>query len=232
MKFVSHGNVQAVYKENMELIHQHSTNAKPDMNLVKLPKAEPNFGHPLEMLLSHRRSVRSFRPQPLSLINVACLLWAAQGITDPRGFRPAPSAGALYPLELYLVAGAVTGLESGIYHYLPHEGSLSLLQRGDYRDDLAEAALGQSWMADAALAILFAADYERTTRKYGRRGIQYVHIEVGHAAQNTLLTAVAMNLGAAVVGAFDDKRVASLVGLPREETPLYLLPVGQAAGVS
>lgn len=202
------------------------------MNLTRLPKAEANMGHPLALLLSHRRSVRSFSDRPLTLINVASLLWAAQGITDQRGFRTAPSAGALYPLELYLVAGAVVGLESGIYHYLPHDGAISSLQRGDHRDNLAAAALGQSWIGDAALTLVFAADYERTTRKYGRRGIQYVHIEAGHAAQNTLLTATAMNLGAAVVGAFDDKRVASIVDLPKEESPLYLLPVGHASGVS
>lgn len=216
----------------MEIFSKHSSDAKSVMKQVRLPKAESNFGHPLELLLSHRRSIRSYSPQPLNLINVACLLWAAQGITDPRGFRTAPSAGVLYPLELYLVAGAVTGLDPGIYHYFPHDGNIAAVQGGDRRDDLAQAALGQSWMADAALTLVFAADYERTTQKYGRRGIQYVHIEAGHAAQNTLLTAVAMNLGAAVVGAFDDKRVASVIGLPKEKSPLYLLPVGQAAGAS
>ena len=200
------------------------------MNLVRLPKAEANFGHPLEMLLSRRRSVRSYTRNPLTLVNLTSLLWAAQGVTDPRGFRTAPSAGALYPLELYLVAGSVTGLEPGVYHYIPCDGAIALLQRGDRRDDLAEAALGQSWMSDAALTLAFAADYQRTTGKYGQRGIQYVHIEAGHAAQNTLLTAVAMNLGAAVVGAFNDRRVATVIDLPKQETPLYLLPVGQSSG--
>jgi len=208
---------------------KHSTNAKFVMNLIRLPKAETNLGHPLELLLSRRRSVRDFGAQPLALAQVACLLWAAQGITDPRGLRTAPSAGALYPLELYLVAGAVTGLEPGSYRYLPRDGSVERVLAGDQRAALAAAALGQSWLADAAVTLAFAARYGRTTRKYGQRGIQYVHIEAGHAAQNVLLTAVALNLGAAVVGAFDDKHVASVLGLPREETPLYLLPVGQAA---
>jgi SagB-type dehydrogenase family enzyme len=199
------------------------------MSLIRLPKAETNLGHPLELLLAQRRSVRDFAPRPVSLVQASCLLWAAQGITDARGLRTAPSAGGLYPLELYLVAGAVTGLESGIYHYLPRDNAIFCTQKGDRRNALAAAAFGQSWLADAALTLVFAARYGRTTGKYGRRGIQYVHIEVGHAAQNALLTAVALNLGAAEVGAFDDKRVASVMELSREETPLYLLPVGQAA---
>lgn len=201
------------------------------MNLIRLPKAETTLGHPLELLLAQRRSVRDFSAQSIPLSKLSCLLWAAQGVTDPRGFRSAPSAGALYPLELYLVAGAISGLEPGIYRYLARDAILSSMQPGDRRSALAAAALGQSWLADAALTLVFAADYKRTTKKYDRRGIQYVHIEVGHAAQNTLLTAVALNLGAAVVGAFDDNRVASVVGLSKEETPLYLLPVGQAAAV-
>jgi SagB-type dehydrogenase family enzyme len=199
------------------------------MSLIRLPRAETSLGHPLELLLAQRRTIREFSTQPVSFAKVSCLLWAAQGITDRRGLRTAPSAGALYPLVLYLVAGAVTELEPGIYRYLPSENALENIQKGDLRPALATAALGQSWLADAALAIVFAARYERTTWKYGKRGIPYVHIEVGHAAQNALLTAVALNLGAAVVGAFDGRRVASLLGLSREETPLYLLPVGQAA---
>jgi SagB-type dehydrogenase family enzyme len=199
------------------------------MNLIRLPKAEANLAHPLGLLLSRRRSVRDFTAQPLTLAQVACLLWAAQGITDPRGLRTAPSAGALYPLELYLVAGAVTGLEPGGYRYLPRDGSMERVLAGDQRPALAAAALGQSWLADAAVTLVFTARYGRTTRKYGQRGFQYVHIEAGHAAQNALLTAVALNLAAAVGGAGDDDRVASVLGLPRGETPLYLLPVGQAA---
>lgn len=201
------------------------------MSLIKLPRAETSLGHPLELLLAQRRSVRDFAPKSISLVQTSCLLWAAQGITDARGLRTAPSAGALYPLGFYLVAGDVTGLEPGIYQYRPRENGIARIRQGDKRASLADAALGQSWLADAALTLVFAADYKRTTGKYGRRGIQYVHIEVGHAAQNALLTAVALNLGAAVVGAFDDKRVASVVGLAKEETPLYLLPVGQKAAV-
>lgn len=199
------------------------------MSLIRLPKTAPSLGHPLEQLLAQRRTHRAYSGQPVSLAKVACLLWAAQGITDPSGFRTAPSAGALYPLEVYLLAGVVTGLEPGIYHYQPKADGIRMVATGDRRAELAAAALHQDWLMDAALTLVFAARYERTTWKYGRRGIQYVHIEVGHAAQNVQLMAVSLGLGTAVVGAFDDGRVASLMGMPAEETPLYLLPVGLAA---
>lgn len=199
------------------------------MTLIRLPKTAPSLGHPLEQLLAQRRTRRAYSGQPVSLAKVACLLWAAQGITDPSGFRTAPSAGAIYPLEVYLVAGAVTGLESGIYRYQPKANGIERLAGGDRRAELAAAALQQEWLADAAITLVFVARYERTTWKYGRRGIQYVHLEVGHAAQNVQLMAVSLGLGSAVVGAFDDGRVASLLGMPEAETPLYLLPVGLAA---
>ncbi len=199
------------------------------MSLIKLPRAEASLGHPLELLLARRRSVRDFAPGALSLVQASCLLWAAQGISDARGLRTAPSAGALYPLGLYLVAGDIAGIEPAIYRYLPRENAVERIQPGDRRAALAAAAMNQSWLADAALTLAFSACYARTTKKYDKRGIQYVHMEAGHAAQNALLTAVALNLGAAVVGAFDDRRVAAVLGLPREETPLYLVPVGRSA---
>lgn len=199
------------------------------MNLIKLPRTEPSPGHPLEQLLARRRSMREYADRPVTLANAACLLWAAQGVSAADGLRTAPSAGALYPMDIYLAAGAVTGLVPGIYRYLPSEGAIARVLEGDRRAALAAAALGQSWLADAALTLVFAARYGRTTWKYGRRGIQYVHMEAGHAAQNVLLMAAALNLCAAVVGAFDDGRVASVTGLSGEETPLYLVPVGHPA---
>ncbi len=199
------------------------------MTLIRLPKTAPSLGHPLERLLAQRRTLRAYSGQPVSWAKAACLLWAAQGVTDAGGLRTAPSAGALYPLEVYLLAGAVTGLEPGIYRYQPRSDAVLRLASGDRRAELAAAALHQDWLVDAALTLAFAARYARTTWRYGRRGVQYVHIEVGHAAQNVQLMAVSLGLGSAVVGAFDEARVASLLGLPAEETPLYLLPVGAAA---
>jgi len=199
------------------------------MFILSLPKMEPVPDLSLEHLLARRRSIRDYTAQPLTLAQAAGLLWAAEGITAPPHLRTAPSAGALYPLQLYLVAGDVSGLAPGVYRHLPDQCAIDLLAEGDRRRDLAAAALGQSWLAEAPLTLVFTARYARTTWKYHQRGIQYVHIEVGHAAQNALLMAVALSLGAAVVGAFDDERVSSVAGLNEDETPLYLLPVGHPA---
>lgn len=186
-------------------------------------------GPTLAEALAKRRSSRDYLERPVSLAQVAQLLWAAQGTNDPAGLRTAPSAGALYPLEVLLVAGDVAGLSAGVYRYLPDRHALEHLADGDHRSRLAEAALGQSWAARGAVILVITAIYERTTRKYGVRGKRYVHIEVGHAAQNALLQAAALGLGAGVVGAFDDAAVARTLGLSASEHPLYLLPVGWPA---
>ncbi len=198
------------------------------MTTVQLPKPELRDHASLSDALRQRRSVRAYSGRSLTLQQVGQLLWAAQGRNDPSGLRTAPSAGALYPLELLLVAGAVTGLDPGVYRYR-QQHALEMLHADDQRDPLARAALGQSWVADSAAVLIITAVYERTTRKYGERGKRYAHIEVGHAAQNALLQAVSLGLGAAVVGAFDDDGVARLLDLPASEHPLYLLPVGWPA---
>lgn len=143
------------------------------MSLIKLPQTEPSPAQPLEQLLARRRCVREYADRPVTLTNAACLLWAAQGISAANGLRTSPSAGALYPMDIYLAAGAVTGLVPGIYRYLPKEGAIEGAGEGDQRAALAAAALGQPWLADAALILIIAARYEHTTWKYGQRGIQY-----------------------------------------------------------
>ena len=180
----------------------------------------------LVQTLQQRRSLREFAPKPLSLESISRLLWAAQGITSPRGLRTAPSAGALYPLELHLVAGQVEGLPAGSYRYDPRSHGLQPCVRGDLRLGLARAALNQSWIAQAPAVVVIAAVPKRTTRKYGERGIRYVHIEVGHAGQNLLLQAVALGLGGTVVVAFGDDAVQRLLGLSAGEQPLVIVPVG------
>ncbi|MEE9139802.1 MAG: SagB/ThcOx family dehydrogenase [Alphaproteobacteria bacterium] len=196
---------------------------------VALP--EPRQAGPLsvEAALSSRRSVRDFAKGPLTLAEVSQLLWAAQGITDPEGYRAAPSAGALYPLEVYLVAGEVAALEAGIYKYDPLRHRLTLMQLGDRRAELAAAALDQDWMADGAAVLVIAAVPERTERKYGDRANRYVPMEAGHAAENVYLQAAALGLGTTVVGAFRDAQVKAVVGMARDERPLCLLPVGRPA---
>lgn len=194
-------------------------------DVVALPPPRLEGGMPLERALAERRSVREFAQGALALLQVGQLLWAAQGITTD-GLRTAPSAGALYPLEVYLVAGEVRDLAPGIYRYLPAKHALQQLVAGDMRRPLCAAALAQECVAAGAAVVVFAAVERRTTRKYGVRGVRYVHIEVGHAAQNLALQAVALGLGSVTVGAFDDAAVARLLNLPRGEAPLYLMPVG------
>jgi SagB-type dehydrogenase family enzyme len=181
----------------------------------------------LEELLQQRRSVREYIDAPLTRDEVMKLLWAGQGITNERGFRTAPSAGALYPLELYVLAGNVDNLAPGIYKYNPVRDELALVREGDVRASLAAASLGQRSVADGAIDIVIAAVYERTKVKYGSRGERYVHIEVGHAAQNICIEATALGLGLVTIGAFDDAEVAKTVGMSQDESPLYVLPVGR-----
>lgn len=194
---------------------------------ISLPEPRQDSDVSIEQSMLRRRSIRSYSGEPLTLTEVSQLLWAAQGITDSLGHRTAPSAGALYPLELYVVAGDVEGLEAGIYKYEQVKHELNLLISGDFRGKLASAALSQTSVAKGAMAVVFTAIYERTTVKYGERGIRYVHIEVGHAAQNLCLQAVALGLGAVTVGAFSDDHVAELLDLPGDEKPLYVIPVGR-----
>ena len=185
----------------------------------------------LEETLTRRRTVRAFTPTPLPLPEVAQLLWATYGVADKRrGVKTAPSAGALYPLDCYLATGegGVTGTEAGVYRYLPEDHALELQTSGDRRRAIARASLSQQWMAQAPCMVIITAAYDRTTGKYRERGIRYVHMEVGHAVENLLLQAVALGLGAGIVGAFDDDAVAETLGLPAGHRPLLVVPIGHA----
>ena len=194
---------------------------------IRLP--EPRYEGPVsvEHALLTRRSVRKFRNEPLDLSNISQLLWAAQGITTPRGYRTAPSAGALYPLETYVVVGDVNGLAAGIYKYLYHDHALLQTVAGDKRTELSQAALSQGSIARAPAVLLFSAIYSRITGKYGNRGIQYTFMEIGHAAQNVCLQAIALELVTVVIGAFRDNEVKLIADLPADEEPTYIIPVGR-----
>jgi SagB-type dehydrogenase family enzyme len=194
---------------------------------VTLARPRLSSERSLESALRERRSIREYSRKSLTRSELAQLLWAAQGVTGPDGLRTAPSAGALYPLEVSVVAGHVDGLPSGIYRYTPGRHELVLIAEGDRRGALRAAALGQECVEAGAAVIALAAVYERTTGKYGKRGIRYVHMEVGHAAQNVWLQATALGLGAVVVGAFDDAPVKRILGLAQDEAPLCLMPVGR-----
>jgi SagB-type dehydrogenase family enzyme len=198
------------------------------MKSVELPEPRTRSQVSIETALRERRSVREYAPEPVTLAEVSQLLWAAQGVTDARqGLRTAPSAGALYPLELYLVAGNIEGLRDGLYRYRPAPHRLLAIGPGDRREALAEVALRQSFLRDSAGVLVFTAVPRRTTAKYGRRGLRYVYMEAGHSGQNVYLQAVSLGLATVVVGAFDDADLQEVLGI--EEEPLYLMPFGRPA---
>jgi len=194
----------------------------------------PNFKGEasLEEAIKSRRTIRDFRSDPLTLQQLSQLLWAGSGITDEGGFkRAAASAGALYPIDLYIFAGqnGTPGLDAGVYHYHPQGHKISLLKAGDLRRDLAQASLGQMWMARAPITILIAGEYERCSRKYRQRGIIYTYIEAGHIGQNIFLQAEALGFGAGIIGAFENQSVAEVAGIPAQHDPILLMPVGYKA---
>lgn len=194
---------------------------------IKLPEPKYDSKISVEKSLLKRRSIRDYKDQPLTLTEISQLLWAAQGITGPMGLRTAPSAGALYPLEIYIVAGDVKDLTDGIYKYIPQRHELICIRKVDSRSELCAAALGQPWIKEAAAVIVFSAVYERTTKKYGERGIRYVHIETGSAVQNVYLQAVSLNLGTVAIGAFVDDEVKRILNMKPEEQPICIMPVGR-----
>jgi SagB-type dehydrogenase family enzyme len=188
---------------------------------VALPAPTRQGGMPLADALAKRRSAREFAPAPLGADQIGQLLWAAQGVTSRAGQRTAPSAGALYPLELYVATA------DGLFHYEPAAHRLTRRAERDPRAAIAAAAHGQESVAAAPAVFAFAAVAARTEGKYGTRTPRYVAMEAGHAAQNLLLEATALGLVGVPVGAFDDRRLAEALGLPPDQQPLYLVPVGR-----
>ena len=180
----------------------------------------------LEEVLAGRRSKREFTNQAVTESEISQLLWAAQGITADWGGRTSPSAGALYPLELYLVTRAMYG------HYRPQGHRLEVLADGDLRGEVAAAALDQPAVRHAPLTIVISAVYARTVKKYGARGRRYAELEAGHVAQNVLLQAVALGLAAVPIGAFDDQRLAAALRLPSDRGPLYIIALGHPGGIT
>jgi SagB-type dehydrogenase family enzyme len=205
--------------------------------IIPLPEPTRAGEMSVEEAIAGRRSVREFRSTLLDFSDLGQVLWAAQGITQGSpapgegtptpGLRAAPSAGALYPLEVYVVDGRVRGLPAGVYHYMPAEHALEQILQGDEREDLWRAAGEQDAVRDAPVTLVIAALYERTTARYGERGRQYVHMEAGHAAQNVYLQCEALGLATVAIGALDEEAVRDALGLAEEETPLYLMPVGR-----
>jgi SagB-type dehydrogenase family enzyme len=190
------------------------------LETTRLPQPIVKGNMSVEEALSTRRSVREYSSADLSDNDVSQIVWAAQGITGSQGFRAAPSAGALYPVEVYVVN------TTGVYHYIPLNHGLEKIKEGNVKDDLMRAALNQNAVGQAPLDLVIAGVYERTTVKYGDMAERYVHLEAGHVAQNVLLQCTALHLGAVPIGAFDDAKVQDALGITRDNWPLYIIPIG------
>ena len=208
--------------------------------IIKLPSPQLKGKVSLEETILRRRAVRRYRRDPLDLSQLSQILWSAQGITGTREFRAAPSAGATYPLEIFVFVGkqgviaseakqAPEELQAGIYHYEAGSHSLSLHKPADLRPDLARATLDQEFIIDAPVDIVICALYHRTSYRYGRRGERYVHIEVGHVGENIHLQAVALGLATVEIGAFNDEEVRKVLGVEEQIKPLYIMPLGKKA---
>lgn len=210
---------------------------KEEVMNVKLPEPHYDGAVSVEKAIRNRRSVRDYTGEPLTLAQAAQLLWAAYGITEKMpdgpaflrgGLRAAPSAGARYPFEVYLVAGKVTGLAAGVYRYVAQEHALVRVLEGDVRGVLSEAAYGQEWIREAPASLFVSAIFERTTKKYGERGSQrYVWMDSGYLGENVYLQAEALGCGCCVAGAFNDDAVKKAMSLPAGEEPICILAVGK-----
>lgn len=196
---------------------------------IKLPQPCHDGEVSIEQALLKRRSIRSFTSGSLTISEISQLLWAAQGLSGSGRYRTAPSAGALYPLEVHLAAGNITGVDPGIYRYDPHGHEIVMTIPGDKRPELCGAGLSQGSIRSAPAIVICCAVFRRVTESYGRRGVQYVYMEAGHAIQNAALQAISLGLGSVVIGAFNDNDVKHILNLNADEEPLLLLPVGNPA---
>ena len=197
---------------------------------IKLPLPQLEGKMSVEEALARRRSRREFKDYSLTIEQVSQLLWSAQGITEERrGFKTAPSAGATYPLDIYLVVGKdkVEGLKMGVYHYNPYPHSLTIILDEDQRRELARACLRQRFIEDAPISLVITVEFSRITNYYGERGIYYAYMEAGHVGQNVYLQAESLELGTVVIGAFYEKDISQALNLPIQHIPLYVMPVGR-----
>lgn len=197
-------------------------------DVIQLPSPNYKSNTSVEEALLNRRSVREFTKEALALSDVSQILWAAQGITDKEnGLRTAPSAGALYPLEVYLIAANVNDLPAGIYKYNYENHTLKKIAEGDKRTDISNASLKQESLEYSSAIVAITAIYERTSIKYGNRTERYVDMEVGHVGENIYLQAVSLGIGTVMVGAFNDEALKKVLSLPEDEHPLALYPLGK-----
>ncbi len=196
-------------------------------NEIKLPQPQYEGKVSVEEALKKRRSIRSYKKQSLTIKDISQLLWAGYGVTDINNRKTTPSAGATYPIEIYLVCGEVEGIANGVYRYVPSSHSIIKIKDKDVRNELFNVSLKQSWVKEGSAVIIITADYSKTTKIYGERGNRYVLMEAGIVAQNIHLQAVSLNAGTVIVGAFEDEKVSKIVGLSEKHLPLIIMPVGR-----
>lgn len=194
---------------------------------MRLPEPLLKGDLSVEEALLRRRSVREYSEDPLAISEIAQLLWSAYGITSPKGYRTAPSAMALYPLEIDLVAGTVEGLSAGVYRYSPESHELLKTSEEDLRNSICRTTFDQDFVAQAAAVMVFSAVYDRTCAKFGEAGRKFVHMDLGHSAENVHLQAVSLEVGTVVVCAFRPDEVKKVLALAADEEPLYLMPLGK-----
>lgn len=213
-----------------------------ESKIIQLPNPRYESETSVEKALSMRRSIRTYAEESLSISDISQILWAAQGITKSReklptkwntkyewqgGLRTAPSAGALYPMELYLIAGNVEGLSKGVYKYIPKNHSLKNVIDGDKRTEIYDVALKQGSITEGAALIVMAGVYERASFKYGERAERYVHMEVGYIGENIYLQGITLGIGTVMIGAFKDEELKKVLDLPEDEHPLAIMPLGK-----
>jgi len=215
---------------------------KPESKIIQLPDPSFKSETSIEEALNARQSVRAYSAESLSLTEISQMLWAAQGITRKKdtpsskwnekyewqgGNRTAPSAGGLYPMELYLLAGNVEGLDQGVYKYIVKSHSLIKVIDGDKRADVREVSLKQKAITEGAAVIVMAAVYERTSIKYGARSEKYIFTEVGHIGQNIYLQGASLGIGTVMIGAYKDDDLKRVLNLPDDEKPMAVMPIGK-----
>jgi len=201
------------------------------ISITKLPTPQITGNISLEKSIQNRRSVRQYSNQSLNLSDVSQLLWAGQGITDTqKNLRAAPSAGQVYPLELYVIVGigGVSGLKEGLYHYVPQNNTLEKILEGDIRNNLSQVANGQPWVKQAPMNIVITGNYQKMINKYKDQQLstRFVDMEAGHVGENLYLQAEARGLATVSLGSFDENQMIRLLHLPNNEKPLYIFPVG------
>ena len=208
-------------------IQNHNNNMN-DTKTVILPKPDLSGTMPIEQTLQKRRSIRSYSDKPLTLQEISQLAWSAQGISDERsGFRTAPSAGATYPMEIYLLVTGLADVADGVYRYNNRKHTLEKKINGDMRQNLFEVSLRQPSITNAPVVMVITGVLERTEQRYGQRALRYVYMEAGHVAQNVYLQGVVLDVGTVVIGAFQDEGVSRVMELEDGEHPLYIMPLGK-----